>query len=652
MTLCRQLILTLALLAWTAAGQTFNDFLRATNRAWLPEASFHALQATPDGRPAFIAFAGPSEGPCQLLYWERSASGQWHKETVTETHEPLRASLFLDPSGNPVVLVGDEVHGRSAGGWQFLQLYASDLWRPEALAIETGGGFQRLSVPALDSTPDALQFSTFQPFVGPGFQEDSLSIYAAGSVPFDSSAQPRFLSAVCDAQQNLHAVYVPEFYSESVSNGAIVRSELWYLTNRRGVWETRRIYAPPVGGYGDAGLGACIALRPDGRPAVASVFVSRADTGSATVARLLLHELGTGDVWTTSQVATTPDGYSADDGAIGTGYAPQLLYDGQGRPHVAFTDFATQHFGDFGQDEFGGNLRHAWRDGATWRLTTVLRQSDPIRNQFLWPNLAFLSNGRLAVLGQIRNDVLDADLNIETNLHSLAYVEFTPAGYTVTCNYALSAAATNHSSGAESGSLTVTSGGGCGWTAASSDPWLQTSSAGSGNGLVTYFLDDNPTAAFRTATITVGGQTYTVTQGAAGWVWDDLFGWLFYAGDGWYGGGAYGWMWFSGGEWFWSSELQGWLGFTSAGGRNLWSPQFRWFTLSASDPYLAHTSTLGDVFVGQYHGASITDGWVISERFGYVWANGDGIWFYSDKYGWLGVTPDGGIWSVNEGRFL
>jgi hypothetical protein len=43
---------------------------------------------------------------------------------------------------------------------------------------------------------------------------------------------------------------------------------------------------------------------------------------------------------------------------------------------------------------------------------------------------------------------------------------------------------------------------------------------------------------------------------------------------------------------------------------------------------------------------------VVSDRFGFVWAAGDGVWFYTTGHGWLGVTPDGGIWSVNEGRFL
>ncbi len=44
-------------------------------------------------------------------------------------------------------------------------------------------------------------------------------------------------------------------------------------------------------------------------------------------------------------------------------------------------------------------------------------------------------------------------------------------------------------------------------------------------------------------------------------------------------------------------------------------------------------------------------GWS-SERFGFVWAYGAGVWFYSTGYGWLGVTPEGGLWCVEQNRFL
>jgi hypothetical protein len=158
----------------------------------------------------------------------------------------------------------------------------------------------------------------------------------------------------------------------------------------------------------------------------------------------------------------------------------------------------------------------------------------------------------------------------------------------------------------------------------------------------------------------VGG---TVDMGAyesqPGWSAHPIFGWLWSAGDRWLGGSAYGWMWFDGGgQWIWSSSLGGWIAITDPNSRTLWSVQFLWLTPAADDAYVATTSSLGPIHVGVYHGAlipdgtPITDGWVVSDRFGYIWAAGDGVWFYSTIYGWLGVTPDGGIWCVDQARFL
>ena len=144
-----------------------------------------------------------------------------------------------------------------------------------------------------------------------------------------------------------------------------------------------------------------------------------------------------------------------------------------------------------------------------------------------------------------------------------------------------------------------------------------------------------------------------------GWINHNAFGWLWGTRTGWFGGSAYGWMWFdAGGQWIWSTSLQGWMAITEPNSRKLWSVQFRWLMPAAGDSSLAATSSIGPMHVGVYHGtlvpdgSPISDGWVISDRFGHVWAVGEGVWFYTTGYGWLGVTPDGGVWSVNEGRFL
>src|SRR5262245_46000566 len=67
------------------------------------------------------------------------------------------------------------------------------------------------------------------------------------------------------------------------------------------------------------------------------------------------------------------------------------------------------------------------------------------------------------------------------------------------------------------GSFTVTSQGGCAWTASSGAGWITITSgaSGSGNGTVAFTVSANTATTSRTGTITAGGQTFTVTQAAA-----------------------------------------------------------------------------------------------------------------------------------------
>src|SRR4051812_24855641 len=66
------------------------------------------------------------------------------------------------------------------------------------------------------------------------------------------------------------------------------------------------------------------------------------------------------------------------------------------------------------------------------------------------------------------------------------------------------------------GTIRVTAGPGCAWTASENSSWLTITSAaaGSGNGSVSYRVAAN-TGGARSATITVAGKTFTVSQSAA-----------------------------------------------------------------------------------------------------------------------------------------
>ena len=85
---------------------------------------------------------------------------------------------------------------------------------------------------------------------------------------------------------------------------------------------------------------------------------------------------------------------------------------------------------------------------------------------------------------------------------------------TTACAATLSAGSQNIGAGATTGSVDITSG--CGWAAVSSAPWLTITSAasGTGNATVGFTVDANVLTSPRSATLTLAGNTFTVTQAA------------------------------------------------------------------------------------------------------------------------------------------
>ncbi len=89
-------------------------------------------------------------------------------------------------------------------------------------------------------------------------------------------------------------------------------------------------------------------------------------------------------------------------------------------------------------------------------------------------------------------------------------------GLTGGCSYAITPTNASAPASGATGSVAVAAPGGCTWTANSNAAWLTVSSgaSGNGNGTVAYTAGAN-TGAQRTGTITIAGQTFTVTQAAA-----------------------------------------------------------------------------------------------------------------------------------------
>jgi hypothetical protein len=84
------------------------------------------------------------------------------------------------------------------------------------------------------------------------------------------------------------------------------------------------------------------------------------------------------------------------------------------------------------------------------------------------------------------------------------------------CGYDLATHALALPAAGGTGTLNVIALAGCAWTASSQAPWVQVTSAasGSGNGSVTFTVAAN-TGAVRVGSVTIGGQTFQVTQDAA-----------------------------------------------------------------------------------------------------------------------------------------
>jgi hypothetical protein len=111
----------------------------------------------------------------------------------------------------------------------------------------------------------------------------------------------------------------------------------------------------------------------------------------------------------------------------------------------------------------------------------------------------------------------NASTSSRTGTVTIAGKTYTVTEAGATCSYSLSAASASPSAAGGTGGFTVTTTTGCAWTAASSQSWLTITSgaSGTGTGSVGYSVAANTAGTSRSATITAGGHTFTVTQAAA-----------------------------------------------------------------------------------------------------------------------------------------
>jgi uncharacterized protein (TIGR03437 family) len=103
-----------------------------------------------------------------------------------------------------------------------------------------------------------------------------------------------------------------------------------------------------------------------------------------------------------------------------------------------------------------------------------------------------------------------------TGTLTIAGQTFTVNQAAAACTYAITPTSASIAATGGSGTVAITAGMGCAWTAASNTAWITITSAtsGSGNGSITYMVAAS-TGPARTSTLTIAGLTFTVNQAAA-----------------------------------------------------------------------------------------------------------------------------------------
>jgi hypothetical protein len=139
--------------------------------------------------------------------------------------------------------------------------------------------------------------------------------------------------------------------------------------------------------------------------------------------------------------------------------------------------------------------------GATFPVTIAASTPNDGSHSFTVPN-TITSSARIKVeaLSNIFFDISNANFSI-----------------TAGCPTSISSTSLSFAAAGASSTFDVTAAGGCNWAATSNNPdFIEvTSGAGSGNGQVQFSVSENTATSPRSGTITVGGHTMTVMQGAA-----------------------------------------------------------------------------------------------------------------------------------------
>lgn len=217
--------------------------------------------------------------------------------------------------------------------------------------------------------------------------------------------------------------------------------------------------------------------------------------------------------WLMSTVSSSfaDHAFSAVARSCATGYYSfgHELGHNMGARHDVYVDSATTPY-PYAHGYTNAAAASPWRTIMAYNDACASVGKNCNRIQY-WANPAVSYN--LAPMGNAT-----ADDHQALNNTALTVANFRPS--VGTCSYALSVAGQSIGAAATTGSVTVTAGAACPWTAVSNAAWLVVTSgaSGSGNGSVGYSVAANTGGSPRSATITIAGQTITINQG-----FDDAF---------------------------------------------------------------------------------------------------------------------------------
>ncbi|MBV9956875.1 MAG: M36 family metallopeptidase, partial [Acidobacteria bacterium] len=193
--------------------------------------------------------------------------------------------------------------------------------------------------------------------------------------------------------------------------------------------------------------------------------------------------------------------------------------------HDSYADVGNQGFEVHNDGE-------VWAS-ALWDLRTQLGKA--VTDNIVLNGMKFTPT-RPSMLNA-RDGILQADSNLYGNVHRCAiWAVFARHGRGVsavgndgtthtaatnvptdcsgTCSFSISPSSASYAAAGGSGSVSVTTGTGCTWSAVSNASFITITagSSGSGNGTVSYSVASNAGTTTRTGTMTIAGQTFTVTQ--------------------------------------------------------------------------------------------------------------------------------------------